>query len=173
MLDSSQRADVASSLATSSLVRYPALHYILLSSAACKPRNDPLPQYVATVITKTPQFRSTFFSLLIEAVATMISTDEYQYRLGSYHHKVTTDSPKAQVWFDRGLIWCYAFHHEESARCFERAINEDPKCAMAYWGVGRSSNLYVKAGIRADTSSSLSLSDQITTSRGISSMKMS
>jgi hypothetical protein len=59
----------------------------------------------------------------------------YQYDLGSYSRKVTTSSEAAQTWFNRGLVWSYAFHHEESARCFERAINEHPECAMAYWGV--------------------------------------
>src|SRR5262249_47966157 len=37
--------------------------------------------------------------------------------------------------FDRGLIWAYAFNHEEAVRCFERAIEADPGCAMAHWGV--------------------------------------
>jgi hypothetical protein len=59
----------------------------------------------------------------------------YQYNLGSYGRKITTSSEAAQVWFNRGLVWSYAFHHEESARCFEKAINEDSSCAMAYWGV--------------------------------------
>ncbi|KAL1798765.1 hypothetical protein ACET3X_002802 [Alternaria dauci] len=59
----------------------------------------------------------------------------YRYNLGSYRREISTSSPKAQEWFDRGLVWCYAFHHEESARCFERAIGEDPSCAMAYWGL--------------------------------------
>jgi hypothetical protein len=103
----------------------------------------------------------------------MSSSDDYQYRLGSYHHKVTTDSPKAQIWFDRGLIWCYAFHHEESARCFKRAINEDPKCAMAYWGVGIYLTSNVKGELKADVGSSLSLLDRTTISRGIYSMNMS
>ncbi|KAH9881934.1 hypothetical protein J1614_001105 [Plenodomus biglobosus] len=61
--------------------------------------------------------------------------DHYRYDLGSFHRKVTTTSQKAQTWFDRGLIWSYAFHHEESALCFERAIRQDPECAMAYWGL--------------------------------------
>jgi hypothetical protein len=99
----------------------------------------------------------------------MSSNDDYQYKLGSFHHKVSTENPKAQLWFDRGLIWCYAFHHEESVRCFERAINEDANCAMAYWGVGRSPSANAQANIEADVASSLSLSGQITTSRGISS----
>ncbi|OAL54370.1 TPR-like protein [Pyrenochaeta sp. DS3sAY3a] len=65
----------------------------------------------------------------------MGTSDSYKYNLGSFRREVTTSSSKAQRWFDRGLTWSYAFHHEESARCFENAINEDPKCAMAYWGL--------------------------------------
>ncbi|KAF1993050.1 hypothetical protein P154DRAFT_528061 [Amniculicola lignicola CBS 123094] len=61
-------------------------------------------------------------------------SSEY-YNLGSFTRKVTTSSDAAQTWFNRGLIWCYAFHHEESARCFEKAIENDPTCAMAHWGV--------------------------------------
>ncbi len=57
------------------------------------------------------------------------------YDLGTYHRPVTTNSKEAQKWFDRGLIWSYAFNHEESAACFQRAISIDPDCAMAYWGL--------------------------------------
>lgn len=57
------------------------------------------------------------------------------YDLGSFHRPINTRSAEAQIWFDRGLVWCYAFNHEESARCFEQAIAVDPKCAIAYWGV--------------------------------------
>ena len=57
------------------------------------------------------------------------------YDLGTYGRKVTTSSAEAQVWFDRGLVWCYAYNHEESIRCFRRAAELDPGCAMAYWGI--------------------------------------
>jgi tetratricopeptide (TPR) repeat protein len=57
------------------------------------------------------------------------------YDLGSHRRPVTTSSPEAQTWFDRGLIWTYAFHHEEAVRCFEAAGAADPGCAMADWGV--------------------------------------
>lgn len=60
---------------------------------------------------------------------------DYSYDLGSFHRPVTTGSQDAQIWFDRGLVWCYGFNHEESAKCFERAIAIDPNCAMAYWGL--------------------------------------
>ena len=59
----------------------------------------------------------------------------YPYDLGHYTFPVDTPSADCQRWFDRGLIWSYAFHHEESERCFRYAIACDPHCAMAYWGL--------------------------------------
>ncbi|KAM3468156.1 hypothetical protein MY5147_008208 [Beauveria neobassiana] len=60
------------------------------------------------------------------------------YDLGTHSRPVTTASNEAQTWFDRGLVWCYGFNHEEAAKCFEHAIKADPKCAMAYWGLAYS-----------------------------------
>ncbi|MEU9286128.1 hypothetical protein AB0D57_15735 [Streptomyces sp. NPDC048275] len=57
------------------------------------------------------------------------------YDLGTYSRPVTTSSAEAQMWFDRGLIWTFAFHHEEAVRCFEAAAAADPQCAMADWGI--------------------------------------
>ncbi|MER7563990.1 hypothetical protein ABTZ93_13585 [Streptomyces sp. NPDC097941] len=57
------------------------------------------------------------------------------YDLGSHGRPVTTDSAEAQLWFDRGLVWTYAFHHEEAVACFEKAAAADPDCAMAHWGI--------------------------------------
>ena len=57
------------------------------------------------------------------------------FDLGSYSRKVTTGSPEAQHWFDHGLVWLYAYNHEEAIRCFELAVDADPDCAMAYWGI--------------------------------------
>jgi tetratricopeptide (TPR) repeat protein len=60
---------------------------------------------------------------------------EPYYDLGSYHRPIDTPSPQAQVWFDRGMGWAYAFNHEESVRCFERALDLDPELAIARWGI--------------------------------------
>ncbi|MEV4682812.1 tetratricopeptide repeat protein [Streptomyces kurssanovii] len=57
------------------------------------------------------------------------------YDLGTHTRPVTTSSPSAQMWFDRGLVWSYGFHHEEAVSCFEAAAAADPDCAMAYWGI--------------------------------------
>ncbi|MGW7194681.1 tetratricopeptide repeat protein [Streptomyces chryseus] len=57
------------------------------------------------------------------------------YDLGTHTRPVTTSSPAAQMWFDRGLLWSYGFHHEEAVSCFEAAAAADPDCAMAHWGI--------------------------------------
>jgi tetratricopeptide (TPR) repeat protein len=57
------------------------------------------------------------------------------FDLGGYRRPVATASPEAQAWFDRGLLWAYGFNHEEAVACFEHAIQADPGCALAYWGL--------------------------------------
>jgi tetratricopeptide (TPR) repeat protein len=57
------------------------------------------------------------------------------FDLGSYTRQVTATSAAAQTWFTRGLVWAYAFNHEEAAACFERAAEADPGCVMAHWGL--------------------------------------
>jgi tetratricopeptide (TPR) repeat protein len=65
------------------------------------------------------------------------ATEPY-YDLGSYHRPIETPSPQAQVWFDRGMVWAYAFNHDEAIRCFDRALELDPELAIARWGVAYS-----------------------------------
>ena len=57
------------------------------------------------------------------------------YDLGTHHRPVSTSSSEDQLWFNRGLIWTYGFNHEEAVRCFEQAVECDPGCAMAHWGI--------------------------------------
>ena len=61
------------------------------------------------------------------------------YDLGDYSRPVSTSSPQAQLWFDRGLNWTYGYNHEEAVRCFRKAAVNDPDCAMAWWGIAYAS----------------------------------
>jgi tetratricopeptide (TPR) repeat protein len=61
---------------------------------------------------------------------------DYPYDIGLYTRPISTTSPEAQCWFDRGLNWCFGFHYEEALACFEKALAADPACAMAHWGIG-------------------------------------
>ena len=55
--------------------------------------------------------------------------------MGGHHRKVTTSSTVAQQYFDQGLIWAYAFNHDEAIRSFKKVAEADPDCAMAWWGI--------------------------------------
>jgi tetratricopeptide (TPR) repeat protein len=61
------------------------------------------------------------------------------FDLGPYSRKVTTSSDDAQLWFDRGLNWLFGFNHGEAVKCFKKALEHDPECAMAHWGVSYAS----------------------------------
>ncbi len=64
------------------------------------------------------------------------------FDLGTYSRPITTSSPEAQLWFDRGLNWCYGYNYEEAVRCFRKASEFDPSCAMAREAYASGSNYY-------------------------------
>jgi tetratricopeptide (TPR) repeat protein len=55
--------------------------------------------------------------------------------MGHHHHKISTENPEAQRFFDQGLTLVFAFNHEEAARAFQRAAELDPGSGMAFWGL--------------------------------------
>ena len=58
-----------------------------------------------------------------------------RFNLGENVKQISTPSKEAQKWFNIGLNWCYGFNHEEGVKCFQKALECDPECVMAYWGV--------------------------------------
>lgn len=77
-------------------------------------------------------------ALTLESAGRVPAAEEY-YNLGKYTRSVTTSNDDAQIWFNRGFVWAYAFNHLESAACFGQVIAHDPSCAMGYWGRAYSS----------------------------------
>src|SRR4051794_3773028 len=61
--------------------------------------------------------------------------------LGTYSRTVATSKPEAQKYFDQGLMFMFAFNHDEAVRAFRRAADIDPDCAMAYWGMALASGV--------------------------------
>jgi len=61
------------------------------------------------------------------------------YDLGNYSRSISTESPDSQLWFDRGLLWTYGYHHEEAVECFKQSLEYDPTCVMAHWGIAYAS----------------------------------
>jgi tetratricopeptide (TPR) repeat protein len=73
--------------------------------------------------------------------------------LGGFHRAVTTSSPEAQLYFDQGMRFIWAFNHDEATRSFARAAEIDPGCASCWWGValtlGPNYNMPLMADARA------------------------
>jgi len=55
--------------------------------------------------------------------------------MGDHTRTVSTDNALAQRYFDQGLVWMYAFNHDEAIRSFTQAATIDPNLAIAWWGV--------------------------------------
>jgi tetratricopeptide (TPR) repeat protein len=58
-----------------------------------------------------------------------------RFNLGSHSRTISTGSPETQRWFDHGLNWCFAFNKGEGVKCFRKALEFDPECVMAHWGI--------------------------------------
>ncbi len=61
------------------------------------------------------------------------------FNLGEFNRAITTKSEEAGVWANRGLIWTYAYNHQEAIACFQKALEHDETCAFAYWGIAYAS----------------------------------
>lgn len=61
--------------------------------------------------------------------------------LGTHSRKVETKSATAQRYFDQGLMFMFAYNHDEAIRAFRQAASLDPDCAMAYWGMALASGM--------------------------------
>ena len=58
-----------------------------------------------------------------------------RFNLGSHTRIISAGSPETQRWFNLGLNWCFAFNKSEGVKCFQKALEFDPECVMAHWGI--------------------------------------
>jgi tetratricopeptide (TPR) repeat protein len=58
-----------------------------------------------------------------------------RFNLGSHSRTISTGSPETQRWFNLGLNWCIAFNKTAGVKCFRKALEFDPGCVMAHWGI--------------------------------------
>jgi peroxiredoxin len=57
--------------------------------------------------------------------------------IGKTHFPITTSHPEVQMWFDQGNTLLHNFWYYEAERAFRWCVKLDPDCAMAYWGLAR------------------------------------
>jgi tetratricopeptide (TPR) repeat protein len=53
-------------------------------------------------------------------------------------YPVSTRSSECQAYVDQGLGYYYSYVWMEAARSFETAVQRDPECAFAWWGLSKS-----------------------------------
>jgi len=58
-------------------------------------------------------------------------------QLGTVHFPVSC-SPAAQKAFERGVALLHSFWYEEAEKTFQQVAKDDPRCAMAHWGIAMS-----------------------------------
>ncbi len=63
--------------------------------------------------------------------------------LGIWKHPISTSQPEAQKFFDQGLVLMYGFNRYEAKRSFQKALEIDPRAAMAQWGIAMATGPYL------------------------------
>ncbi len=77
--------------------------------------------------------------------------------LGGFSRSISTRVPAAQLWFDQGLAFMYAFNHDESVRCFRRAAAADPQHPMPWWGIAIASGPHINNASLPDARNRIAL----------------
>jgi hypothetical protein len=68
----------------------------------------------------------------------LLAQEEHQHtepleKIGKVSFPITCDQ-SVQKEFERGLALLHSFWYEEAQKSFEKVLNPDPHCAVAYWG---------------------------------------
>ncbi|PHN02915.1 tetratricopeptide repeat protein [Flavilitoribacter nigricans] len=63
---------------------------------------------------------------------------------------ITTTSKKAKQYFDQGFQLAVGFNHAEAVRSFRYALEQDPECAMCYWGLAYALGPNYNAGMQPE-----------------------
>jgi len=97
--------------------------------------------------------RFTYVAVTWCALSALFSQDQNKIPLiaglGNVELKIT-GSGDAQKYFSQGMALCYGFNHDDGIRSFQLALDADPNCAMAYWGIAYASGPNYNLPVDAD-----------------------
>src|SRR4051794_18927356 len=82
---------------------------------------------------------TTAMTLAIAAACPPVASaqDKTDQQLGAVHF-ATSCNETAQRRFDRAMRYQHSFWYRQSQAIFEEALNADPECAIAHWGMALS-----------------------------------
>src|SRR5690242_5976379 len=67
----------------------------------------------------------------------LLLADDHHHDLGRVHFPVSCTA-SVQPAFDRGVAMLHSFWYDEAGKTFSQIAHDDPRCAMAYWGLAMS-----------------------------------
>ena len=82
----------------------------------------------------THSTRILFATSLITAALASGAIGQQDQKLGTVTFPTSCD-PNVQAEFDRGVAMLHSYWFLIARRKFEAIVQQDPNCAMAYWGV--------------------------------------
>jgi hypothetical protein len=70
---------------------------------------------------------------------------------GAHTRAITGAKAETQRYFDQGVAFITGFNHDEGLRAMEYAVQLDPECAMAWWGVALACSPHINnTGVSAE-----------------------
>jgi Tfp pilus assembly protein PilF len=76
-------------------------------------------------------------AIAVLVAAPVFSQQDTDQRFGTVHF-ATSCNEVAQRRFDRGMRYQHSFWYSQSKEIFEEVLKADPRCVIAYWGIGQS-----------------------------------
>ena len=73
-------------------------------------------------------------ALITVALATGAFAQQQEEKLGTLSFPTSCD-PKVQAEFERGVAMIHSYWFTVARRVFEGVLQQDPGCAIAYWGI--------------------------------------
>src|SRR5213593_1373287 len=72
--------------------------------------------------------------VLLFAIALPLPALAQQEKLGKVNFPTSCD-PKVQAQFERGVAMLHSYWFIQARKTFESVLQQDPNCAIAYWGI--------------------------------------
>jgi len=77
--------------------------------------------------------------------------DKLMEGLGTPTQSDSLQKPRAQQFFEQGLILHYAFNNEQAILFFRKAAEEEPNLAMAYWGIALAASTNINVSLDSES----------------------
>jgi hypothetical protein len=74
------------------------------------------------------------FTALVLLFALALPAFAQEEKLGKVTFPTSCD-PHMQAQFERGVAMLHSYRFIQARKTFEAVLQQDPKCAMAYWGI--------------------------------------